>query len=275
MAEPGQYRAEVRGICAEGSYVRVGLHAPQVASSAQPGQFVALAVGDAPTATLLRRCFSIASVDPARGDLSLLISPVGAGSYWLTDRSSGDVVDLLGPLGNPFPQPDPAAGCVLVGGGYGAAPMVWWGRRLQEAGHRVAFVFGAATAAKVAEVEAAQALAVPVFVTTDDGSAGQRGRVTDVLAEAMEAVRGDEAVEVYACGPMAMLRACEDVAASEGGVSWCATEESMACGIGVCMTCVLPVHQRDGSVRMTRTCVEGPTFAGCTIAWDQIGQVLA
>ncbi len=274
MTGPGQYRAEVRGVCPEGAYVRIGFHAPQVASTARPGQFVALAVGEETTATLLRRCFSIAQVSPERGDLSLLVSAVGAGSRWLARRSPGDVVDLIGPLGRPFPQPDPAAGCVLVGGGYGAAPLVWWGRELVAAGHPVAFVLGAATGQRVAEADAARQVGGLVFVTTDDGSLGVHGRVTDVLTDAMDSVRGDAAVEVYGCGPMAMLRACEDVAAAEGGVSWCATEESMACGVGVCMTCVLPVYERDGSVRMARTCVEGPTFAGSSIAWDAIGQVL-
>jgi dihydroorotate dehydrogenase electron transfer subunit len=274
-----QRSAEVIATTPEGAYLRMVLAAPEIVGTARPGQFVALAVGTprpgtAPSAMLLRRCFSIAAADAATGRFELLVAARGPGTDWLTRRGPGEIVDVVGPLGVPFPDPAPGAGCVLVGGGYGAAPLVWWGRELLAAGHAVALVLGAATAARLAEVGAARALGLLTSVTTDDGSAGERGRVTGVLAEAMDAVRGEEAVEVYACGPMAMLRACEQVAAAEGGVAWCATEEAMACGIGVCMTCVLPVLQRDGSVRMTRTCVEGPTFPGSAIAWDLIGQVL-
>jgi dihydroorotate dehydrogenase electron transfer subunit len=115
-------------------------------------------------------------------------------------------------------------------------------------------------------------MASTVAVTTDDGSAGTRGRVTDVLPRVMEASGTDV---VYACGPMAMLRAVTAVAGERGVVAQCAVEESMACGIGVCMTCVLPVVGDDGSTRMVRSCVEGPVFPGDRVRWDDVGTVPA
>src|SRR5690606_9899368 len=103
-----------------------------------------------------------------------------------------------------------------------------------------------------------------VTVTTDDGSAGVHGLVTDPLADL---VRRTSAGRVYACGPMAMLAACTGVAAEVGVPAYTAVEESMACGIGVCMTCVLPVTGDDGVTRMTRSCIEGPVFAGDRVRW--------
>jgi len=153
---------------------------------------------------------------------------------------------------------------VLVGGGYGSAPMGWWARELKALGHRVSAVFGAADADRLFGVDDARGLAEPLLVTTDDGSAGARGRVTDVLPDLL----AEPGTHVYACGPMAMLRAVTAVARAHGARAWCTVEESMACGVGVCMTCVLPVTWDDGVTRMTRTCVEGPTFDGAAVRWD-------
>jgi dihydroorotate dehydrogenase electron transfer subunit len=258
------------------AYTRLVLAAPQLAARARPGQFVAVAVGDAPTAMLLRRAFSIHDADPATGTLQLVVAADGPGSTWVTRRRPGEALSLVGPLGRPFPDPQPAgpAGapgrCVLVGGGYGAAPMTWWARELAAVGHEVHVVLGAATRDRLFGTELAVAAGATVHVTTDDGSAGTRGRVTDVLPDLLA---GPAPVAgVYGCGPMAMLRAITQVAGAtaEPPPVWVAVEESMACGIGVCMTCVLPVTGPDGVTRMTRSCTDGPTFAAGAIRWDAV-----
>jgi dihydroorotate dehydrogenase electron transfer subunit len=115
-------------------------------------------------------------------------------------------------------------------------------------------------------------MASTVAITTDDGSSGLRGRVTDALPQVMDRA-GTEVV--YACGPMAMLRAVSEVTRDRGVTAQCLVEESMACGIGVCMTCVLPVRDDDGVTRMVRSCVEGPVFRGEQVRWDDIGTVPA
>jgi dihydroorotate dehydrogenase electron transfer subunit len=119
-------------------------------------------------------------------------------------------------------------------------------------------------------------MAAFVAFTTEDGSYGERGRVSDVLPDVIEHVHADV---VYACGPMGMLQAVYGVAAAAyGGAgipTQLAVEESMACGVGVCMTCVLPVIGDDGQTRMLRSCVEGPVFAGDRIRWDALGTVPA
>ena len=104
-----------------------------------------------------------------------------------------------------------------------------------------------------------------VTVTTDDGSTGIKGWVSDVLPDVIRRSRADV---VYGCGPMGMLKSVTDIATAQGAVAQVAVEESMACGIGVCMTCVMPVTGRDGLTRMVRSCVEGPVFRGDRIRWD-------
>jgi len=246
--------------------------------AARPGQFVAVAVGadpGEPTATLLRRAFSLhrASADGPDGPdgptIEIVVAPHGVGSSWVTRRRPGDELDVVAPLGRPFPDPpspaDGPAHAVLVGGGYGSAPMGWWARELRSRGVQVAAVVGAGTADTLFGVEDLRATCDAVLVTTDDGSAGERGRVTDAMASVVTV-----GTRVYACGPMAMLRAVTELATARGARAWCTVEESMACGVGVCMTCVLPVRWDDGVTRMTRTCVEGPTIDGPAVRWDAV-----
>ena len=133
-------------------------------------------------------------------------------------------------------------------------------------------VLGASAEEKLFGVLEAKRIASTVTITTDDGSLGETGLVTDHLRPVIERAGTDV---VYACGPMGMLAAVADVAAEAGIYSQCAVEESMACGIGVCMTCVLPVIGEDGITRMVRSCVEGPVFRGDRVRWQDIGTIPA
>jgi dihydroorotate dehydrogenase electron transfer subunit len=269
---PVQERTVVVDNRPAGAYRQLVLRAPGSAGRALPGQFAALAVGDEPTATLLRRAFSLhhaAGEGPDGPTLEIVVAAHGPGSTWVTRRRPGDELDVVAPLGRPFPLPARGTPAVLVGGGYGSAPMAWWARQLRSHGSPVTAVIGAGDADRLFGVRDLEALADPVLVTTDDGSAGIRGRVTDVLPDLLRG-SGGPASEIYACGPMAMLRAVTEVAAAHGAGAWCTVEESMACGVGICMTCVLPVRGDDGLTRMTRTCVEGPTFDGAAVRWDAV-----
>ena len=113
-------------------------------------------------------------------------------------------------------------------------------------------------------------MAQSVAITTEDGSLGDVGRVTDVLPAILERTKAEV---IYACGPMGMLSAVATLAPHFGAHSQCAVEEAMACGIGVCMTCVLPLKGDDGVTRMVRSCVEGPVFRGEQVRWGDIGTV--
>lgn len=273
--EPLQVRGRVLSVDRVGEYHHLTLVAPGVAERTRPGAFVALAVGGETSAMLLRRAFSIyrARSSGVYGDTVEVVFAVhGSGTAWLADRRAADEVDVVGPLGRPFALPTEPVPCVLVGGGYGSAPLFALAERLRERGCPVHMVLGGATERRLFGVLEARRTAQTVSVTTEDGSAGTTGRVSDVLPEVLT---GTGAAVVYACGPMGMLRAVSGLAAEHGVWSQCAVEESMACGVGVCMTCVLPARDDDGLVRMVRSCVEGPVFRGDRVLWDAVGTVPA
>jgi dihydroorotate dehydrogenase electron transfer subunit len=251
-----------------GAYHHLTFVAPGIAEHARPGQFVAMTVGGPQSGHLLRRSFSIHKVTPSGtygGTVDVVVSAVGPGTDWLTGLRAHDTTDIVGPLGRPFPLPKEPVPTVLVGGGYGSAPLFWLANALKERGCPVAIVLGAATEAKLFGVVEARRIADEVAVTTDDGSVGRRGWVSDVLPEVVDRTH---AAVVYACGPMAMLRSVTEVATARGAVAQVAVEEAMACGVGVCMTCVMPVRGNDGRTRMIRSCVEGPVFRGDRVRWD-------
>jgi dihydroorotate dehydrogenase electron transfer subunit len=250
------------------AYVELTLDAPDIATAAEPGQFVAFAVGGPTSAMLLRRSIAISGV--REGTVSVVVSAAGPGSAWLAGLRPGDEVDVVGPLGRPFPMPPRGAPALLVGGGYGAAALVGLAARLRATGHEVAAVAGAASADRLCAVPELARLTAPFAVLTADGSAGRRGRVTAAVAELV----GGAGV-VYACGPMGMLRAVTDLAGARGVPAYVAVEESMACGIGVCMTCVLPVVGDDGRTRFARSCVEGPVFGGDRVRFEDVGTLPA
>jgi dihydroorotate dehydrogenase electron transfer subunit len=268
-----QYRAEVVATRRVAQYHVLTLTAPGIPERARPGHFAAVAIGDERSGMLLRRAFSIYRVErkgAAGGVMELVISPKGPGTQWLSARRRGDVVDVIAPLGKPFILPKRPVAAVLVGGGYGAAPLFWLAEELQGRGSRVDFVLGAGTESQLFGVLEGRRIGSSMTVTTDDGSTGVKGRVTDVLGDIMDEHDTDVA---YSCGPMPMLAAVTEVAAARGAHSQTAVEEAMACGVGVCMTCVLPVQGDDGRTRMTRACIGGPVFDGHRVRWADAGTV--
>jgi dihydroorotate dehydrogenase electron transfer subunit len=262
---PLQVSATVGSVKRVGDYTQLTLVAPGVAERVRPGCFVALAVGGEQSAMLLRRSFSVFRATPgglSGGTVEVVFAASGKGTEWLAERTTGDRVAL----------PREAVPCTLVAGGYGSAPMFALGERLRERGCAVHMVLGAATESRLFGVLEARRAAQSVTVTTEDGSVGVRGRVTDVLPALLARTATDV---VYACGPMGMLAAVAAIAEAHGAWSQCAVEESMACGIGICMTCVLPVVGSDGITRMLRSCVEGPVFRGNRVRWSEVGTIPA
>jgi dihydroorotate dehydrogenase electron transfer subunit len=268
-----QVTGEVIGLRRAGEYHVLTLTAGGIPELTRPGHFVALAVGGQQSSMLLRRAFSIYSVQSRGvygGTLEIVFATHGKGTEWLARLHRHDQVDIVGPLGRPFALPKEPVSCVLVAGGYGSAPMFSLADALRARGCRVDVVLGASTEGKLFGVLDAKRIAATLTLTTDDGSVGEHGRVTDILPAVLKRTDADV---VYACGPMPMLKAVAKVAADHGAYSQCAVEESMACGIGVCMTCVLPVVGDDGVTRMLRSCVDGPVFRGDRVRWDEVGTI--
>lgn len=269
MSTAKQLKAKILEIRPVGSYFHLKLATPGLTSAVEPGHFAAVAVGGIGSAMLLRRAFSIHRATVGES-LEIIFAKHGQGTNWLATQKVGDVLDVVAPLGKPFALPTKPVGCVLVAGGYGAAPMMMLAQELKARGCKVEIVLGAATESKLFGVLESKTIADTVTVTTDDGSSGVRGRVTDVLTDAIARI---DAKAVYACGPMPMLQAVASVSKEVGAYSQCAVEEAMACGIGVCMTCVLPVIGDDGVTRMVRSCVEGPVFRGDRVRWDDVDTI--
>lgn len=247
-------------------YHSLVLDAPDIASHAQPGQFVNILCGEG-RASILRRPFSVARLmtGPDVPSIEVMFDIKGPGTAYLCTLGPNDPLDVLGPLGRGFPVPDEPSSCLLVGGGIGAAPLFFLGEHLRERGHKVDVLWGARRADLLLDVEGTSTFAEVCALTTEDGSAGVKGRVTDVIHRLLKD-RGTDLV--FACGPHPMLAAVARSCAEVDVPNHVAVEELMACGWGVCMTCVMPVRGADGSYTYLRSCTEGPVFPGGAIAWD-------
>lgn len=256
LAHPKVVDTRVVGAARIGDYQVLSVRAPSIAAGTVPGQFVMLSAG-----SLLNRPFSIFR---AEGDaVAVAFDVIGAGTRWLAARSLGDPITVTGPLGTGFSLE--GEGPVLaVGGGYGAAPLFLLADRLRADGGSVHAILGAARSARVFGKDQAHDVFDSVTFTTDDGSLGIRGLVTDVLADV---VARTGARRVAACGPMPMLESVAARAADIGVPCEVAVEEFMACGIGVCWTCVLPIADGSDEPRHDRSCTEGPVFDARTVAW--------
>ena len=270
---PIQVVGEILDVNRSGAYYIISITAPGISEFAQPGQFVTIGMGGEETSMVLRRSFAIHRVQSRGvygGTLDIVVAPVGKGTTWLSRRKRHDQVSIVGPLGKPFSVPTKAVTCTLIGGGYGSAPLFLLAEKLREQGCRVDTIIGASTEEKIFGALDLKRVSTSLIVTTDDGSTGVSGRVTDVLPDLIKSSSPDI---IYACGPMPMLASVAEIASENKIFSQCSVEESMACGIGVCMTCVLPVIGDDSVTRMVRSCVEGPIFRGDRVRWSDIGTV--
>jgi dihydroorotate dehydrogenase electron transfer subunit len=257
-----------------GQYHQIIINIGDLASLCKPGNFVAINVGGDSSSMILRRAFAISRVSinsTFGGTMELIAAPHGQGSKWLCAQGEGAVLDIVAPLGTAFGIPTEPVPVLLVGGGYGSAPLFGLAEVLNARGCRVDMLLGASTASKIyAPMEGKRAVN-SMRIYTEDGSMGQTGRVTDPIAEMIKDL--DVAV-VYSCGPMQMLSAITKITDSLSVVHQCAVEEAMACGIGVCMTCVLPVENEDGTVSMLRSCIDGPVMDGSKVQWSLVGKQL-
>ncbi len=234
--------------------------APAIAKEAQPGQFVHVRI---PTLepSRLRRPFSIYDADPATGKLYVLYKVVGYGTQKLAALREGTELDILGPIGAPFPL-NPEGTPYLIGGGYGVAPLWFLATRLPRKG--ILFV-GGRTGADILEIERFRELGWEVQVATQDGSLGTQGLVTAPLDAALEA---NPAAELYACGPDGMLKAVGERAMKHNIKGWLSLDKHMVCGVGACLACVQKIKRAsDGAEVLARVCVDGPVFESREIVW--------
>ena len=255
-----------------GAYHQIILGVGEHATTVRPGNFIAIKVGGDDSRMVLRRAFAISRVSDSSsfgGTLELIVAPHGSGSRWLCQQNEGVELDVVVPLGTPFGIPTEPVKALLVGGGYGSAPLFGLAEVLRERGCRVDMILGASTGVKIyAPMEGKRSVS-SLKIFTEDGSVGETGRVTTPVSQLV----AEGSVDViYSCGPMGMLAAISKLVEGTDVVHQCAVEESMACGIGICMTCVLPVQQSDGSIANLRSCIDGPVMDGAAVCWDRVGE---
>jgi dihydroorotate dehydrogenase electron transfer subunit len=285
------------------SYFRLVLSGPEIAPLVQPGQFAHVRIPPLKDA-LLRRPFSIFQVS---GDtFSILYKTVGKGTEALSRMRAGEEISVIAPLGHGFTVPKRGGETpLLVAGGYGMAAMFLLAQRSPQKG--IVFVGGRRRVDILCEKEF-QELGWDVRVTTEDGSRGEKGLVTQPLIKELRSSRGNEAqtktlkseirnpkseierslltsaatrkYKIFACGPTGMLKAVGKIAEDFNVPAELSMDEHMCCGVGVCLTCVIPVktadgprrakaRQRDGGWEYQRTCTEGPVFDSREIVWEE------
>jgi dihydroorotate dehydrogenase electron transfer subunit len=252
-------------------YNILALAAPAVAGAARPGQFVMVKPGEA-LDPLLRRPFSIFEILRDRGEpagITLLNKRVGVGTARLYGARVGDRIGCLGPLGQPFEPPLPPGEAWMVAGGVGLAPFVTLTEALAAGDVPRTLFYGGRGAADLFRAELFEQLGTRVILSTEDGSRGERGRVTLPLQRALETRPANRPVTLYACGPTPMMRAVADLGARHACPTFVSLEPVMGCGMGGCYSCVVPIRQ-NGASHFVRSCIDGPVFAAASIVWDRL-----
>lgn len=249
------------------SVMHLGISSDNASSLCEPGQFVMLKV-DGRNDPLLRRPFSIHQVITENGKrvgLELLYKVLGPVTGQLSHMEAGQVINLVAPLGQGFDLPKNGGPVILVAGGIGVAPMVFLASWLLENGvapARCQVLLGGRAREDVLCADRFEAMGMAVQISTDDGSLGQRGRVTELVKAAMAE---EKPAMIYACGPHPMLKALADMADVGDVPCQLSMETLMACGICACMGCA--VEKKDDKTRYKHVCKNGPVFEARELKW--------
>ena len=262
-------QAEILNSRRSGAYHSITIVAPEIAEAARPGQFISVGV-PSDRAGLLRQPFAIAQASRRggwAGTLEFAIDPRDPAVAWLAAAKQHGSIDVIGPLGTPFSYPTKLTNCLLVSEGLGSASMHFLAQDLRTNGKRVDMVVGATTQDEIFKIIDGKRLSAAITIVTADGSAGERGVIADVLAGAVDEGRIEV---VYAAGPRRMLHAVARFCAERRIPSQIAVDAAMACGTGLCFTCVVPIAERDGvGFQHLRACTEGPVFNPARVLWER------
>ncbi len=234
---------------------RLVLHAPEIAGTCRPGQFVHLRVCEG-CDPLLRRPLSIHRSDPERQTITLLCRTVGRGTALLQNAQKEDILDVMGPLGHGFYFEDSFSHAVVVAGGMGSAPVFFLVETLIRRRKKVDFFWGVKTRNEFYQLNELEKYGVDCRLSTVDGSLGHTGMITDLLGDFLSSEKSRESFHGFLCGPVPLLKAVQAMTLSFPHPWQVSVEKRMACGGGVCMGCA--VKMRKGGVAMA--CTDGPVF---------------
>ena len=273
------------------AYYKMRVFCPEIAVKAKPGQFVMVRVADT-CDPLLRRPFAIhrtgneSTDDPSYESpscIELLYQIAGKGTLILSGKKRGETLDLFGPLGNGFHLKHNLTTAVLVAGGIGVAPLFSLAQALKEnesprtAPPKVFVFLGGKTAQDILCRNDFKKLGITVRVSTEDGSTGTPGLVTDLLGTFFAQHPPSEGISpsIFGCGPLPMLRAVSEIARVHDLPCQVSLESRMACGVGACLGCIVPTRSdHNKGLSYQRACKEGPVFESTVIAWDHMSALV-
>ncbi|MFA6320275.1 MAG: dihydroorotate dehydrogenase electron transfer subunit [Candidatus Omnitrophota bacterium] len=248
---------------------RMRICSAYLAGKAKPGQFVEVrcSAGSDP---LLRRPLGIHRI--IKGGAELLYEVVGKGTDILSQKKKGEELDLIGPLGNGFDVPGRKGIAILVAGGNGVAPLFALAEKIEKLGWKVKVLIGARHNTHILCEKEFKSLGAEVIVATEDGSKGHKGLVTHLLKTELAGAQTGKVVNVYACGPMGMLKAVANIARDYRAPCQVSLEERMACGVGVCLGCPVKIKIGHGINEAGYTykmvCKDGPVFDAEEVFWE-------
>ncbi len=245
----------------KGGYRLLSIEVPAIAKAVGPGQFIHLQVPKL-AESVLRRPFSVLDADDT--SLSVIFKIVGKGTAALTYAEQGDEISIMGPLGQRFPQAREGTLPLLIGGGYGVAPLHFFAKRSPVKG---IMMVGSSSKSHILCAEEFRMLEWDFRISTEDGSMGMKGRVTDLVEDWVGQGKADATPVIYSCGPHGMLKAIAEMAKKHGWKAWLSMDRNMACGVGACLACVQKVKKGD-KIEYVRVCKEGPVFDASDIIWE-------
>jgi dihydroorotate dehydrogenase electron transfer subunit len=244
-------------------YYRLTILAPEVAEKAQPGQFIQMRMaGPGCNDPLLPRPISIFRIQKSTHTISLIYKVVGRGTSLLSRFAPGEEIEILGPVGNGFLLPDSVRNIALIAGGVGMPPLFCLAEFMKQKSmdYPIHLFYGGRSAMDLLELDLWRQIGVEVFTTTEDGSMGERGFITEVFLKEHQQQRYDY---IAACGPQLMLQAVQRIALAEGINGQLSLEAHMACGVGACLGCTCQTTSG-----YKRVCVDGPVFALQEVVWS-------
>lgn len=261
----------VENVCLAKDTFRVRVDCPDIASRMTPGQFVMLRIAGINDPLIGR---PLAMYDVAGSQLDVVYLVKGKFTTRVAQLKSGQPLEIWGPLGNGF-VPQPAEHLIMVAGGIGQTPFLalakerlgrqQYGDRSAPPVKKITFCYGARTADYFAGLADFEALGINVRLSTDDGSRGHHGLVTDLLKQTLAETQF--APSIVCCGPERMMEAVAAIAKAASVPCEISLETPMACGIGICFTCVAMIQDDHGECDYKRTCVEGPVFPAERVVW--------